>query len=132
MSIGDCFPTVSGRQRSALARRVFHHGRRSGNVACRFERSSEYTVGPNGLASHLLHIYRIRWFASASEAEVSAATVALQGAQRDRIIASYTLLSAIGHLDVKTLGLNTPDYLPEAHYHQVRDSWGGLRTPSGR
>jgi outer membrane protein len=100
---------------------------------------------------------------AASEAEVSAATLALQGvqreaqggqrttvdvlnaqgdlmsararligAQRDRIIASYTLLSAVGHLDVKTLNLNTPDYLPEAHYHQVRDAWGGLRTPSGR
>jgi hypothetical protein len=39
-------------------------------------------------------------------------------AQRDRVIASYTLLSAIGRLDVKTLVLNTPDYLPEVHYHQ--------------
>ena len=28
------------------------------------------------------------------------------------MIASYTLLSAIGRLDVKTLVLNTPDYLP--------------------
>ncbi|HEV7636309.1 MAG TPA: TolC family outer membrane protein [Bradyrhizobium sp.] len=99
---------------------------------------------------------------SASEAEVRAATVALEGvrkeaaggqrttldvlnaqqdlisakarligAQRDRIIASYTLLSAIGRLDVKTLALNTPDYLPQVHYHQVRDAWHGLRTPSG-
>ena len=72
---------------------------------------------------------------AASESEVRAATVALQGvqkeaqggqrttvdvlnsqqdlisakarligAQRDRVIASYTLLSAIGRLDVKTLG----------------------------
>jgi len=47
----------------------------------------------------------------------------LIGAQRDRVIASYTLLSAIGKLDVKTLALNTPDYLPEVHYHQVRDAW---------
>jgi outer membrane protein len=100
---------------------------------------------------------------TASEAEVRAATVALQGvqreaaggqrttvdvlnaqqdlilakarligAQRDRVIASYTLLSAIGRLDVKNLGLNTPDYLPEVHYHQVRDAWHGLRTPSGQ
>jgi len=100
---------------------------------------------------------------TASESEVRAATVALQGvqreaaggqrttvdvlnaqqdlilakarligAQRDRVIASYTLLSAIGRLDVKTLGLNTPDYLPEVHYHQVRDAWHGLRTPSGQ
>ena len=52
--------------------------------------------------------------------------------QRDRVIASYTLLSAIGKLDVRTLGLNTPDYLPEVHYHQVRDAWTGVRTPSGR
>jgi outer membrane protein len=53
-------------------------------------------------------------------------------AQHDRIIASYTLLSAIGRLDVHTLNLNTPDYLPEVHYHQVRDAWHGLRTPSGQ
>jgi outer membrane protein len=53
-------------------------------------------------------------------------------AQRDRVIASYALLSAVGRLDVHTLNLNTPDYLPEAHYHQVRDAWHGLRTPSGQ
>ncbi len=53
-------------------------------------------------------------------------------AQRDRIIASYTLLSAVGRLDVHTLNLSTPDYLPEVHYHQVRDAWHGLRTPSGQ
>jgi outer membrane protein len=56
----------------------------------------------------------------------------LISAQRDRVIASYALLSAIGRLDVKTLGLNTPDYLPEVHYQQVRDAWHGLRTPSGK
>lgn len=53
-------------------------------------------------------------------------------AERDRVVASYTLLSAVGRLDVKTLGLKTPDYLPEIHYHQVRDAWHGLRTPSGQ
>jgi outer membrane protein len=53
-------------------------------------------------------------------------------AQRDRVIASYTLLSAVGRLDVHTLNLNTPDYLPDLHYHQVRDAWHGLRTPSGQ
>ena len=52
--------------------------------------------------------------------------------QRDRVIASYTLLSAVGRLDVRTLNLNTPDYLPDIHYHQVRDAWQGLRTPSGQ
>ena len=53
-------------------------------------------------------------------------------AQHDRVIASYTLLSAVGRLDVRTLNLNTPDYLPQAHYHQVRDAWHGVRTPSGQ
>ncbi len=53
-------------------------------------------------------------------------------AQRDRVIASFTLLSAVGRLDVHTLNLNTPDYLPDIHYHQVRDAWHGVRTPSGQ
>ena len=67
-----------------------------------------------------------------SQQDLIQAKARLIGAQRDRVIASYTLLSAIGRLDVKTLALNTPDYLPEVHYHQVRDAWHGLRTPSGQ
>src|SRR3954464_7061156 len=67
-----------------------------------------------------------------SQADLIQAKARLIGANRDRVIASYTLLSAVGHLDVKTLSLNTPDYLPEVHYQQVRDAWHGLRTPSGQ
>src|SRR6267154_174555 len=67
-----------------------------------------------------------------SQQDLILAKARLIGAQRDRVIASYALLSAIGRLDVKTLLLNTPDYLPEVHYHQVRDAWHGLRTPSGQ
>jgi outer membrane protein len=67
-----------------------------------------------------------------SQQDLILAKARLIGAQRERVIASYTLLSAIGKLDVKTLTLNTPDYLPEVHYHQVRDAWHGLRTPSGQ
>jgi outer membrane protein len=67
-----------------------------------------------------------------SQQDLISAKARLIGAQRDRVIASYTLLSAVGRLDVKTLALNTPDYLPEVHYHQVRDAWHGLRTPSGQ
>lgn len=67
-----------------------------------------------------------------SQQDLIAARARLIGAQRDRVIASYTLLSAVGKLDVRTLGLNTPDYLPEVHYHQVRDAWHGVRTPSGQ
>jgi outer membrane protein len=67
-----------------------------------------------------------------SQQDLIAGRARLIGAQRDRVIAAYTLLSAAGRLDVKTLGLNTPDYAPEVHYHQVRDAWQGLRTPSGQ
>ena len=67
-----------------------------------------------------------------SQQDLTAARARLIGAQRDRVIASYTLLAATGRLDVKTLGLRTPDYEPAVHYHQVRDAWGGLRTPSGQ
>jgi outer membrane protein len=67
-----------------------------------------------------------------AQQDLISAKARLIGAQRDRVIASYTLLSAIGRLDVHVLGLNTPDYLPEVHYHQVRDAWHGLRTPSGQ
>jgi outer membrane protein len=67
-----------------------------------------------------------------SQQDLISARARLIGAQRDRVIASYTLLSAVGRLDVATLGLNTPDYLPDVHYHQVRDAWHGLRTPSGQ
>ena len=67
-----------------------------------------------------------------SQQDLIQAKARLIGALRDRVIASYSLLAAIGRLDVKTLNLNTPDYLPEVHYHQVRDAWHGLRTPSGQ
>jgi len=67
-----------------------------------------------------------------SQQDLISAKARLIGALRDRVIASYTLLAAIGRLDVKTLNLNTPDYLPDVHYHQVRDAWHGLRTPSGK
>lgn len=47
-----------------------------------------------------------------AQQDLITARARLIGAQRDRVIASYTLLSATGRLDVKTLNLKTPDYLP--------------------
>jgi outer membrane protein len=67
-----------------------------------------------------------------AQQDLTSARTRLIQSQRDRVIASYTLLSAIGRLDVHVLNLNTPDYLPEVHYHQVRDAWHGVRTPSGQ
>jgi outer membrane protein len=60
------------------------------------------------------------------------ARVALVTAQRDRVVASYTVLAAVGSLSPQILGLNIPTYDPTVHYHQVRDSWFGVRTPDGR
>jgi outer membrane protein len=60
------------------------------------------------------------------------ARVALVTAQRDRVVASYTLLSAVGRLSALTLRLKVPNYDPRVHYYQVRDSWFGLRTPDGK
>jgi outer membrane protein len=48
------------------------------------------------------------------------------------VIASYSLLAAIGMLNAEKLSLNVPLYDPLQHYTQVRDKWGGLRTPDGR
>jgi outer membrane protein len=67
-----------------------------------------------------------------AQQDLTNARTRLIQSQRDRVIASYTLLSAVGRLDVHVLNLNTPDYLPEVHYHQVRDAWHGVRTPSGQ
>ena len=60
------------------------------------------------------------------------ARVALVTAQHDRVVASYTLLSAVGRLSPQVLGLRVPAYDATVHYQQVRDSWVGVRTPDGR
>ncbi len=60
------------------------------------------------------------------------ARVALVTAQHDRVVASYAVLSAVGRLSPQTLRLSTTVYDPSVHYHQVRDSWAGTRTPDGR
>lgn len=57
---------------------------------------------------------------------------ALVVAQRDRVVAAYSLISVIGKLDAVNLGLKVPVYNPKVHYEQVRDSWFGLRTPDGK
>jgi outer membrane protein len=60
------------------------------------------------------------------------ARVALVTAQRDRVVASYTVLSAVGSLSPQVLGLGTEVYDPMTHYQQVRDAWVGVRIPDGR
>jgi outer membrane protein len=67
-----------------------------------------------------------------AQAQLVQAQSNLVNSQRDRVVASYAVLGAIGHLDVSTLDLQIVAYDPQEHYEQVRDSWVGLRTPDGR
>jgi outer membrane protein len=60
------------------------------------------------------------------------ARVALVTAQHDRVVASYSVLNTVGRLSPQVLNLATTVYDPSVHYHQVRDSWFGVRTPDGR
>jgi outer membrane protein len=60
------------------------------------------------------------------------ARVNLISAQHDRVLASYSVLSAVGRLSPAVLGLPAHIYDPGVHYQQVRDSWFGVRTPDGR
>jgi outer membrane protein len=60
------------------------------------------------------------------------ARVALVTAQHDRVVASYAVLNSVGRLSPQVLNLATSVYDPSVHYHQVRDSWFGVRTPDGR
>ncbi|WP_414594394.1 TolC family outer membrane protein [Ancylobacter sp. G4_0304] len=53
-------------------------------------------------------------------------------AQRDRVVASYAVLSASGELSSTRLGLKVATYNPKVHYDQVRDAWFGVRTPGGQ
>ena len=68
---------------------------------------------------------------NAQQVLVNTRTTLVQ-AQRDRVVASYNLLAAVGRLSPQVLSLPVTIYDPSVHYHQVRDAWSGLRTPSGK
>jgi outer membrane protein len=67
-----------------------------------------------------------------AQQELVNARVALVTARHDRVVASYTLLAAVGALSMQRLGLNVQVYDPMVHYQQVRDAWVGLRNPDAR
>ncbi len=67
-----------------------------------------------------------------SEQTLLDARTSLVTAESDRVVASYSLLSSVGQLTARSLGLAVDIYDPKVHYKQVRDKWFGLRTPSGQ
>jgi outer membrane protein len=67
-----------------------------------------------------------------AQQELLAARVSLVRAQRDRVVASYAVLSSSGRLSAQRLGLKVAIYNDRTHYGQVRDKLWGLQTPDGR
>ncbi len=68
---------------------------------------------------------------NAQQALLQARTTLVQ-AEHDQVVNSYSLLSAIGRLNIPTLGLSVAEYDPRVHFDQVKSKWIGLRTPSGQ
>ena len=64
--------------------------------------------------------------------DVIDAKINLVSSERDVVVASYAILSAIGRLSIDRLGLQVTKHRPEEHYNAVKDKWYGLRTPDGR
>lgn len=67
-----------------------------------------------------------------AQADVIEAQINLVSDEHDAVVASYAIMSALGRLTVKRLGLNVAEYDPQEHYRAVKDKWIGLRTPDGR
>nr|WP_255720610.1 TolC family outer membrane protein [Acuticoccus kalidii] len=67
-----------------------------------------------------------------AQRDLVSAQVTLVQSERDKKVAAFSLLSAIGRLGVQTLGIQVAIYRPQEHTDAVRDKWIGFRTPDGR
>ncbi|TIU05770.1 MAG: transporter, partial [Mesorhizobium sp.] len=67
-----------------------------------------------------------------AQATLITAKINQASSERDLVVASYAILSAVGRLSVDRLALQVTKYRPEEHYNAVKDKWIGLRTPDGR
>lgn len=67
-----------------------------------------------------------------AQADVITAQANLANDEHDVVVASYAILSTMGRMNPKRLGLQVVEYRPEEHYEAVKDKWFGLRTPDGR
>lgn len=59
------------------------------------------------------------------QTKLVAAKVRLVTAEKNRVIAAYRLLSAVGILTARDLGLNVTIYDPAENYNRVRNKWIG-------
>jgi outer membrane protein len=61
-----------------------------------------------------------------AQQELLQSQVNLETTKRNILVASYTLVSAIGRLSVSEVGAATQVYNPEVHYEDVRRKWWGI------
>ena len=64
-----------------------------------------------------------------AEQELLDAQVSLVTARRDRVVAAFQLLAAVGRLTARDLALPVTYYDVEEHYREVRGKWYGLGQP---
>lgn len=61
-----------------------------------------------------------------AQQELLQSQVNLETTKRNILVASYTVVSAIGRLSVSEVGAATEVYHPEVHYQEVRNKWFGI------
>ena len=66
-----------------------------------------------------------------AEQELLDSRVSHVRSQRDEFVAAYELMSAIGRLTAKDLGLTVDLYDPREHYDEVRGKWFGGDSSGG-
>lgn len=66
-----------------------------------------------------------------AEQELLDSRVSHVRAERDELVAVFELLSAMGRLTAKDLGLSVDLYDPREHYNEVRDKWFGGTSTGG-
>lgn len=66
-----------------------------------------------------------------AQQELLRSQVNLSTSQRNRVVAAYSLLSAMGKLNARAVGLNVREYNPAANTQAVENKWFGLRIPGG-
>ena len=64
-----------------------------------------------------------------AQRELLNSQIGLVTALRDRVVAEYSLYTAVGRMDAQTLGLPVPYYDPFQHYDIVKNKLFGLRPP---
>ncbi|MBF0561775.1 MAG: TolC family outer membrane protein [Alphaproteobacteria bacterium] len=67
-----------------------------------------------------------------AEEELVASRANLIGAERDEMVAEYTLMNTIGQLTVRGLGLPVKPYDPGVHYREVKNQWVGGNDQADR